>query len=410
MGAGSHPPDPYDVLGLRQSDAPSASEIRKAYHRLARIHHPDKADTPEAKERAEATFKTIGAAYELLSDPERRSKFDRDGHDEAALTPAEAEAEERHARRMYCAAMGAPETVVRETWCTLEELFHGATKLEMVLVLFVDEATGAPTKRSMRFTVRVLPGWRDGREVRFGAFGTAALQSVAFVVREKPHPFFTRAPAPSPDVLVWCALTPTQHRDGAVIELPTLGGANGSKVRLRIKPGSAVARTRGAKTIEGEGFPDVEHGDDEGRKNKNGDTIPGGAGSNSTHPRRRRGDMRVHFRVMSRAEAWLRVGERARWARWAAAAGGGYAALWLCGKALLWALDVDGMFADAVPDALLLGEFPGSYGRFGAVAGELFYPAAAVPARLVGEWAPAGLGAVAASLGYVNKAIPRRGP
>ena len=408
MGAGSHPPDPYDVLGLRQSDAPSASEIRKAYHRLARIHHPDKADTPEAKERAEATFKTIGAAYELLSDPERRSKFDRDGHDEAALTPAEAEAEERHARRMYCAAIGAPETVVRETWCTLEELFHGATKLEVVLVLFVDEATGAPTKRSMRFTVRVLPGWRDGREVRFGAFGTAALQSVAFVVREKPHPFFTRAPAPSPDVLVWCALTPTQHRDGAVIELPTLGGANGSKVRLRIKPGSAVARTRGAKTIEGEGFPDVEHGDDEARKNKNGDAIPGGSGSNSTHPRRRRGDMRVHFRVMSRAEAWPRRrrargglgGRRRRGAgtRRCGSAVRRFSGRWTstgCSRTPFRTRSCSGSSRARTGGS---GRSPGSCSILRRRCRRGWW-----------GWAPAGPGAVAASLGFVNKAIPRRG-
>jgi hypothetical protein len=44
------------------------------------------------------------------------------------MDPREAEREERHARHLYCAAMGISETVVRECWCTLEELFTGAVR------------------------------------------------------------------------------------------------------------------------------------------------------------------------------------------------------------------------------------------------------------------------------------------
>ena len=54
---GGKPPDPYEVLGLVQADAPSASDVRKAYHRLARVHHPDKARTPE-EENASLKRKT----------------------------------------------------------------------------------------------------------------------------------------------------------------------------------------------------------------------------------------------------------------------------------------------------------------------------------------------------------------
>lgn len=68
-------------------------------------------------------------------------------------------------------------------------------------------------------------GWRGGREIRFGAFGTNNLQSVTFVIREVPHPFFTRMPgADCADVRVWCALTPAQHDQGAVISIPSLSG------------------------------------------------------------------------------------------------------------------------------------------------------------------------------------------
>ena len=69
--------DPYDVLGVSR-DA-SGDEIKKAYRRLAREHHPDANHGGDAG-AAEAEFKAVAAAYEVLSDPERRDRFDRFGH------------------------------------------------------------------------------------------------------------------------------------------------------------------------------------------------------------------------------------------------------------------------------------------------------------------------------------------
>lgn len=67
--------DYYDVLGVgRDADA---AEIKKAFRRLARTHHPDVNDSPEA----EAEFKEIAAAYEVLSDDSRRATYDRFGHE-----------------------------------------------------------------------------------------------------------------------------------------------------------------------------------------------------------------------------------------------------------------------------------------------------------------------------------------
>jgi DnaJ-class molecular chaperone len=69
------PRDLYDVLGLSKSA--SADEVKKAYRKLAQKYHPDR--NPGDKE-AEAKFKEVSAAYEVLSDADRRAKYDRFGH------------------------------------------------------------------------------------------------------------------------------------------------------------------------------------------------------------------------------------------------------------------------------------------------------------------------------------------
>ena len=68
--------DPYEVLGV--SREASASEIKKTFRKLARELHPDvNTHDPEAEEK----FKAAAEAYEILSDPERRSVYDRYGHE-----------------------------------------------------------------------------------------------------------------------------------------------------------------------------------------------------------------------------------------------------------------------------------------------------------------------------------------
>jgi len=70
--------DYYDVLDVDRNA--SDDVIKKAFRKLARQHHPDLHSEPDKKKVAEEKFKEAGEAYEVLSDGDRRKKYDMFGH------------------------------------------------------------------------------------------------------------------------------------------------------------------------------------------------------------------------------------------------------------------------------------------------------------------------------------------
>ena len=69
--------DYYEILGVSRNA--SAEEIKKAYRRLALKYHPDR--NPTNRKEAEEKFKEISEAYEVLSDSQKRAKYDQFGHE-----------------------------------------------------------------------------------------------------------------------------------------------------------------------------------------------------------------------------------------------------------------------------------------------------------------------------------------
>jgi molecular chaperone DnaJ len=67
--------DYYEVLGIEKSA--TEEDIKKAYRKLAIKYHPDKNPGDKA---AEEKFKELGEAYEVLSEPQKRSAYDQYGH------------------------------------------------------------------------------------------------------------------------------------------------------------------------------------------------------------------------------------------------------------------------------------------------------------------------------------------
>src|SRR5436190_17561198 len=79
--------DYYELLGVKKSA--SADDIRKAFRKLARKHHPD---VNPGDKKAEERFKEISEANDVLSDPKKRKIYDQLGFYSDNIDPATAEA------------------------------------------------------------------------------------------------------------------------------------------------------------------------------------------------------------------------------------------------------------------------------------------------------------------------------
>lgn len=194
--------DYYQVLGLNRSA--SKEEIKQAYRKLARTYHPD---INPGDKQAETRFKEINEAYEVLSDSEKREKYDRFGSDwrryEQAGGPGPdvsgtdfadifetlfgGGAGRRAGSSGFNVRMNGHD-VDQEVELTLEEAFSGAQRS----VQF-SHANGTPRT----VTVKIPAGVDTGNRVRVPGEGAPGLNGgnrgdLYMVVKVQPHPRYER--------------------------------------------------------------------------------------------------------------------------------------------------------------------------------------------------------------------------
>jgi DnaJ-class molecular chaperone len=254
---------PYEVLGVKR-DA-SAAEIRKAYRKLAKELHPD---LNPGKPEAEARFKTVTAAYDILSDTEKRARYDRGEIDE---TGAE---RPRYSYRPH--AEGAqgwkyqPHGEINPE--DLEDLFAmfgrgrgtrgaagagggfampGSDRQFALTIDFVEAATGGRKRIALSpeewLDVTIPPGIEQDQVLRLkgkGApgFGGGPPGDALIEVHVAPHPFFRRE---GDDIHLELPVSLAEAVLGARVSVPTVtgpvtmtipkGSDAGTRLRLRGK-------------------------------------------------------------------------------------------------------------------------------------------------------------------------------
>ena len=253
--------DPYQTLGVAK-DA-STEDIHKAYRKLAKKHHPD---LNPGNKAAEETFKSVSAAHDLLSDPEKRARFDR-GEIDAAGSRRQVRPSYRSYADMGGMAGGARYSTAGDPGMAdiFAELFAhvnergtgGATRPSRgrdanysLTVEFTDAITGTqqrltlPDGRSL--DVRVPPGMEDGQTLRLRGQGSEGVVGgprgdALIEVHIRPHPHFRRE---GDDVLIDVPITLKEAVLGARITVPTVTGAVTLTVPKRSDSGT-VLRLRG---------------------------------------------------------------------------------------------------------------------------------------------------------------------
>src|SRR3989337_2083276 len=295
--------DFYDVLGVSRSA--SDKDVRQAFRRLARKYHPD-VNPGDAK--AEERFKEINRAYEVLSDADKRKKYDRYGE---RWEQAEAFDQARRAGGAPFTQTfalgdlfgrgggGGPFEGIFEAFTgrrgpmrgqnveyaaevTLEEAFQGTTRLLGLqseeagatcggsgqiagAVCHVCQGAGAVV-RPKRLEVKIPAGVQDGSRVRIAGEGHPGFRGgprgdLYVVVRVRPHPRFERKGA---DLVTEAGVALEDAVLGGEVEVQTLSG---KQVALKIPPLTQNGRVF---RLSGLGMPKVEA---KGKNKARGDLL-----------------------------------------------------------------------------------------------------------------------------------------
>jgi DnaJ family protein B protein 4 len=280
--------DYYGSLGVSR-DA-TDEELKNGYRTVSMKWHPQK--NPNRKEEAEAKFREIAEAYDVLIDPVKRARYDQYGEDGLKNGSMELTSEFRgyqyvgdpfalfqkffgsvspfaEVTQMLNQGTGlgprtlpktAEDALEMELPCTLEELYEGVTKK-----VAIERTRIRPDGRSQHtdkklFTVPIRKGWRAGTRLTFKGEGHQTHPKITagdlvFVVVEEPHANFTREGL---DLVYNHKINLCDALIGHTLNVTTL---DKNVLSLHVPE---VASPSYEKRLRCRGMPDPEHPDDIG--------------------------------------------------------------------------------------------------------------------------------------------------
>lgn len=268
--------DYYKTLGVERTA--TAEEIKRAYRTLARTYHPD----VSKESGAEARFKEIGEAYEVLQDPEKRAAYDQLGNrwregqeftrppDWGAgfeFTPGRSSTADAadfsdffsslfgNFARQAEASRARGEDHHAKIVIPLEDAFHGATRTITLRAPQLD-GQGRVALRERTLNVRIPTGIRDGQLIRLsgqGAPGTGGAPGgdLYLEVHFDPHALYR---VEGHDLSLTLPIAPWEAALGSTVKAPTPTGV----VEVKIPPGSQSGRKL---RLKGRGIPGEPAGD-----------------------------------------------------------------------------------------------------------------------------------------------------
>jgi DnaJ-class molecular chaperone len=243
--------DYYQKLGLGR--AASLDEIKKAYRSLAMKHHPDRGGD-------EKKFKEISEAYEILSDPEKKSMVDsgidpaaaNNGHNKPGGSPFDFHFNSGNFEDVFSQfgfhfnnrQVRRNKSININVELTLEDVLNGKE---------IDADIALPGQSNKTININIPPGIDDGQQVRYQGLGDSSVPNAPpgdlFVsVRVRQHPIFQRhgdSLAVEKIISVWDAIL------GVNLKIDTIDGKN---LQITVPPGTAPETVLSCK---GEGMPNL---------------------------------------------------------------------------------------------------------------------------------------------------------
>jgi DnaJ-class molecular chaperone len=221
----------YQILGV-DPDADRRT-IKSAFRRLAKQYHPDVNPDPGAEER----FKRILAAFKVLSDPERREKYDEGGYNARAHRPGyatESDAFDEDMGSIFADVFGGRspmDTSHMQDFGGFDTSIDDGTNLDAEIAIdFVTAVRGSTQTVHLpgrELQIDVPPGIEDGQVLRFEGRGAPAPGvdgqpgDLLVTVEVEPHELFRRDGL---DLLLDLPITMAEAIKGARIRLPTPHG------------------------------------------------------------------------------------------------------------------------------------------------------------------------------------------